>query len=110
MKNKRMSLIIALAVILGVLPLTVSAAAVADVTALYKKKDVEADWSAAEAERIDLTALESGSVFTITEKGDYVLSGTLNGQIVIEIPKEDKVRLILNGVRITSPEGPAIYE
>ena len=108
-KNKWISLAAALAVALG------SAAAPAlaeeiDVTALYKAKDTEAGWNAAEAESIDLNALENGSVLTISGKGDYVLSGTLEGQIVIEAPEEEKVRLILNGVQITSPEGPAIYE
>ena len=108
-QNRWISLAAALAVALG------SAAAPAlaegiDVTALYKAKDTEAGWNAAEAESIDLNALENGSVLTISGKGDYVLSGTLEGQIVIEAPEEEKVRLILNGVQITSPEGPAIYE
>ena len=109
MKNKPVYLVlIALAILLG--SLSLHAVAEVDVTALYKNKDVDDSWSAATAQMIDLNAVESGSVITISQKGDYVLSGTLNGQIVIEASKEDKVHLILNGVTITSSQGPAIYE
>ena len=79
-----------------------------DVTALYKNKDVDGAWSAADAEWIDLNGQE-GQVL-ISGKGDYVLSGTLSGQIVVDAPENEKVRLILNGVTVTSPQGPAIYE
>ncbi len=81
-----------------------------DVEKLYKNKDVDDSWSFLQAETVDLDSLESGSVFTISEEGDYVLSGTLNGRIEVEVQEEKKVRLILNGVSIISPEGPAIYE
>ena len=80
-----------------------------DISSLYKSRDTDDAWSAAEAECIDLSSLE-GSVLTITQQGDYVLSGAFAGQVVIEAPEEDKVRLILSGARITSPQGPAIYE
>ena len=44
----------------------------------------------------------------ISGKGTYVLSGDFEGQIYAET--EDKnVRLVLNGVEITSPDGPAIW-
>lgn len=80
-----------------------------EIASLYKSKDIDASWSAAEAELIDLNAL-TDSVLEITQKGDYVLSGVFMGQVVVEAPEEDKVRLILNGAQITSPQGPAIYE
>ena len=81
-----------------------------DVSALFKNKDVEENWETDSTRVIDLNAFESGSVVSITEKGDYVLSGSLEGQILIAAPEDEKVRLILNGVVITSPQGPAIYE
>lgn len=103
MKNKPVFLfLIALAILLGSMSLHM-AAEETDISALYKNKDVEETWSIAEAQLIDLNAVQSGSVISITAKGDYVLSGTLNGQIVIEAPEDEKVRLILNGVSITSP-------
>ena len=110
MKNKPVFLfLVAFAILLGSLSLHVVAEET-DVSALYKTRDVEDTWSADHAQMIDLNAAPSGNAITITAKGDYVLSGTLNGQIVIEAPEEDEVRLILNGVTIASSEGPAIYE
>ena len=80
-----------------------------DLTALYKAKDTDASWSASSASLIDLGTV-SDSTLTLTQAGDYVLSGSYTGRIVIEAPEDAKVRLILNGVDIHSPEGPAIYE
>ena len=52
----------------------------------------------------------NGSVFTITEKGDYLISGSLgSGQVIVKTDAEKKVRLILNGVDISCPDGPAIF-
>ena len=112
MKIKHMFLIlIALAVALSAVFLSGTAEQpVTDVSTLYKNKDVDDTWSADDAQTIDLNAWADGSVISVTEKGDYVLTGSLNGQIVVEAPEDAKVRLILNGVTITSPEGPAIYE
>ena len=76
---------------------------------LYKTKDVDATWSAASATTVDLNAL-GGAAVLISAGGDYVLTGAWNGQIIVEAPEDQKVRLILNGVTIASPEGPAIYE
>ena len=108
-KKSVLFILLALILALGALALPASADEPVDVSALYKNKDVNDAWSLADAQAIDLNAAES-SVITITQKGDYVLSGTLNGQIVIEAPEEEKVRLILNGVTIVSAQGPAIYE
>ena len=50
----------------------------------------------------------SEGLIKITGKGTYVLSGEFEGQIRAQT--EDKnVRLVLNGVNITSPDGPAIW-
>ena len=52
----------------------------------------------------------SGSTVTITEKGTYILSGTLNdGMIVVSAEDTDKIQLVLNNVEITSSTSAAIY-
>ena len=107
--NSVLSVLLALVLALGSLTVTAIADASVDVSTLYKNKDVDDTWRPDDVQAIDLNAVQSG-VFTVSQKGDYLLSGTLSGQIVVEVPKEEKVRLILNGVTITSPRGPAIYE
>ena len=110
MKNKPVwMMLLALAILLFSLSLHAVAEEQLDVTALYKTKDTDASWSAETAEVIDLSALD-GNLLTISGKGDYVLTGTFNGQVAVEVSEEEKVRLILNGVTITSSQGPAIYE
>ena len=52
----------------------------------------------------------SGSTVTITEAGSYTLTGSLSdGQICVDTAKENRVRLILDGVSITSSGSAAIY-
>lgn len=110
MKMKRvLSILTALFLALGSLSFSAAAAETVDVSTLYKNKDVDDAWILSDAKVIDLDTVGSGTV-TISEKGDWVLSGTLNGQVVVEVPEDEKVRLILNGVTIVSGEGPAVYE
>jgi len=99
--------VLALLTFCPVLP--VSAGDLPDVSTLYKKKDVDAEYSEKKAELIDLTQI-GGSMLTIDKKGDYCLSGSFSGQVLIDAPEDAAVRLCLMGVDITSPEGPAIYE
>lgn len=47
-------------------------------------------------------------ILKITQGGDYAVSGTLNGHILIETDKEKEVRLYLNGVEIVSDAPYAI--
>ncbi len=49
-----------------------------------------------------------GEVYTFTKGGEYTLSGHLQGRIVVNAPKEEKVKLILNGVYITCEDGAPI--
>ena len=49
----------------------------------------------------DGTFGNSGSVYTVTSAGTYVLSGLLEGQIVIDAGEADEVTLELTGVTIT---------
>lgn len=51
-----------------------------------------------------------GSAVTINAAGTYVLSGKLtNGSITVAAPKRDKVQLVLEGVNVTNPNGPALF-
>ncbi len=49
----------------------------------------------------------SGQVLSVTAGGAYELTGSFEGTIYVETG--EAVRLILNGVSVTSPEGPAIF-
>lgn len=51
----------------------------------------------------------SKSTLTIKEEGVYVLSGTLNGKVVVDLDKDTSVRIVLAGVTITSSDGATIY-
>ena len=49
-------------------------------------------------------------VITITEDGTYLLAGTYEGQILINVSDEDgKVQLVLDGVDISCEDSAAIY-
>lgn len=50
----------------------------------------------------------SGKTVTVTEGGDYTLSGTLNGGMIC-VNTENRVKLRLSGVKITSDDTPCIY-
>ena len=52
----------------------------------------------------------SGGVLTIGAPGIYSLSGSLaNGQILVNVGKEERVTLVLNGVSLSCGAYPAIY-
>ncbi len=54
--------------------------------------------------------ISSVTVFTITNNGIYRFSGELDGgQIRVDAPKADQIQIILSGVRLSNPSGPAIY-
>lgn len=61
------------------------------------------------AETTDPNAVTvSDGVVTVRARGDYILRGTWNGAVAVDEPTDGRVRLILAGVTVTSPEGPAI--
>ena len=67
--------------------------------------DTKIDWSRYETFDVAL----SGS-YEITKSGVYNLTGEISdGLITVNASKEDKVKLILNGVTIKNSAGPAIY-
>ena len=91
-----------------------------DLSDLYKNRDVDASWEASEAVYVELAgstctlsgsgAAAEGSDLVISREGTYVLSGSWDGRIVIRADESEKVRLVLNGVKVTSTAGPALLE
>lgn len=55
-------------------------------------------------------AQHDGRVTTINQGGTYRLAGSYNGQIVIDAIDKGKVTLVLNGLTLSSPDGPALWE
>ena len=53
-------------------------------------------------------AEDAGGDLRITKAGTYVASGELNGSITVNCGDSDNVKLVLNGVKITSDDGAAI--
>lgn len=88
----------------------------------FSDSDLDASWSEEGSTIIKLTGsgatvtgsgvTVSGSELTITSAGTYVVSGTLDdGVLKVACTKNDKVRIIFNGVSITSSTGePFIVE
>ena len=50
-----------------------------------------------------------GSRVTITSAGTYLLTGSLTGQLIVDTQDAEKVKLIMNGVSVACPDGPALY-
>lgn len=68
-------------------------------------KDEDYDESYSDAEKIDLDDVDS---VKITKAGTYILSGTLNGQVVVD--SSGVVRLVLNDATITNDESAIVIE
>lgn len=51
----------------------------------------------------------NGSAVTITQEGTYLITGQLNGQIVVDAASEDEVYLILSNVDITCQSSAPLY-
>lgn len=54
-------------------------------------------------------ALSGSGITTISESGTYLLSGTYQGQLLIDAGKSDRITLVLNGVSIQNDSSAAIY-
>lgn len=86
---------------------------------MFTDRDLSGEYDTAECIAIELTGSSascdsnavviSGSTVTITEEGTYILSGSLEGMIVVEAADTDKVQLVLNGVEIANESNAAIY-
>ncbi|MBQ7840193.1 MAG: carbohydrate-binding domain-containing protein [Lachnospiraceae bacterium] len=51
----------------------------------------------------------NGQQLKISQAGDYVLNGSLDGSVTVSVCNDEVVHLILNNVEIHSQSGPAIY-
>ena len=89
-------------------------------TGSYKKKDLKSSFNPDKATRIVLNgssvsvngdgASADGCIVTITAKGTYLISGSVDdGQIVVNAGDDDDVRLILNGVQLHAEKSAAIF-
>ena len=93
-----------------------------DIDQISKKvsdKDLDANYDEHGATYISLSnngtdingegAAVQGSVITISDEGTYIISGTLSdGQVLVDASKKDIVRLVLDGVDISSESGSVI--
>ena len=85
----------------------------------YKKSDLKAEWDEKDVVSISLGGNQAeitgggayleGNVLVIGSKGDYLLTGEFDGRIVVAADKDDKVRLILGGVKLTSADSAAVF-
>ena len=97
-------------------------AAAFDASALnleYSKRDMDASFDESSATKITLSgdsasvsgsgAAAEGSTVTISTTGTYIVSGNLtDGSITVTTSENDKVQIVLNGVKMASSSGPAI--
>jgi hypothetical protein len=85
----------------------------------FSKRDLSGEYDAASAVTVQMNGstiscsgegvAAEGSMVTISKAGTYILTGTLNGSIIVDVSKEDKVQLVLNGVTVKSDDFAAIY-
>ena len=86
----------------------------------FSDNDLNAGYDESEAQIITLNGTSAssdsssvkteGSVVTITGKGTYVITGTLNdGYIVVDAGDSDDIRIVLDNADITSSDYAAIY-
>ncbi|MBQ3356207.1 MAG: carbohydrate-binding domain-containing protein [Oscillospiraceae bacterium] len=97
-----------------------TAASSADNSGAFSDRDLSGEYDTDEAVTITLNGASAtadgdgvqidGGDVTITAAGTYVLSGTLdNGSIIVNVSKDDKVQLVLDGATIHSETFAAIY-
>lgn len=85
----------------------------------FSDRDYKTAFEAQECTKIELNGDKAASdgagvtftdgCITITEEGEYILTGSLDGMIIVDVDKKDKVRLILNDAYITSDTSAALY-
>jgi hypothetical protein len=85
----------------------------------YTNRDMDDTWDAGAATEIALAgtgatvtgagATVSGSTVTVSQAGTYVVSGQLDGSIVVDATSDDKIQLVLNGATINAADGPAVW-
>lgn len=96
----------------------VSSIAASDIDVSIKAVDYEVGYDESGACKVSFdggSAEISGSgaefnsgVLTISQAGTYILSGKLDGRVVVSAGKSDDVRIVLNGAEITSSDNAAL--
>ena len=86
---------------------------------MFTERDSKSEYDASKAVTIQLngtTATASsdsvqinGSTVILKEEATYVISGALNGMLVVDAPDTAKLQLVLNGVDIASETSAALY-
>ena len=86
---------------------------------MFTNRDMKAEYSETDSVLIQLNGNSaaassnsvkiSGSTVTITEEATYIISGTLDGMIVVNADDTAKLQIVLNGVDITSQTSAALY-
>lgn len=75
--------------------------------------DAQSTWITLEADTATCSGSGvtiDGSTVTITAEGTYILAGALeDGQILVNVQKDEKVQLVLEGVSVCSSTGAALY-
>lgn len=99
---------------------TIASSGAEVLSALAASHDDASDyaWSASDEQTITLSGSSAssssndveitGDTITITAAGTYRISGTFSGQIVVDAPGDDIVRLVLDGASISSTSSAAI--
>ncbi|MGO4373301.1 carbohydrate-binding domain-containing protein, partial [Paenibacillus sp. MCAF20] len=86
---------------------TTAEASLQDTSELFSERDLEQSADLADATQIELV---SDQDVTLNTEGVYVLSGeATNVTVVVEAAEDAKVQIVLDGVRITNEDSPAIY-
>lgn len=75
-------------------------------TDMFTDRDLDPSYE--DATTMDLSK-ESASKVTISKAGTYILTGTYNGQVVVNVGSEDKVQLVLDDVTLANNSSAAIY-
>jgi hypothetical protein len=81
-----------------------------DQTTSYDSDDTTIVFDGSSVTVSGVGATANGSFVTITAAGTYVVSGrSTNGQIIVEVPKTDKVRLVFNGLDLICSKSAPVW-
>ena len=86
---------------------------------MFTERDSKTEYDASKAVTIQLSGTSAtassnsvqinGSTVIIKEEATYVISGSLNGMLIVDAPETAKLQLVFNGVDITSETSAALY-
>ena len=86
---------------------------------MFTERDSKTEYDASKAVSIELNGTSAtassdsvqinGSTVIIKEEATYVISGAINGMLVVDAPETAKLQLVFNGVDITSETSAALY-